>query len=254
MWIRHFHIFILLLLPHVYFSAIFIPPEDLKNKALANYRNSTKDNNSTRKVDSMMCGTTFRKRSEIKSLQCSFADPNFVITEPVCTGRCVQGTQRYRCRPDKKKTETIKMLCHPNSSLMTIEVKIVESCKWVKLTNKKRRKRKNRKRKNKKKGNKTDRNKNKDDRKRRRRKNRRHKKHKKSSKLTNNDRWGIFIWHLRKFFNLIGDMVYNTRAWDWPHSSTLTGVLYNMCSELRNMCSDCRTEASITLFLCQMAN
>lgn len=150
----------------------------------------------------MMCVQKFRKKSVIKSLQCSFAEPDFVITEPVCIGRCApKGThpiesitgQYYRCKPGQKVTKEIKMLCHPKSTLMKIKVKVVESCKCV-LTkktkgNKKRRKKKNRRRKGKNRENKTDKNKNKGDRKRRRRKNRRrHNKHKKSSKLTNNDR------------------------------------------------------------------
>lgn len=144
----------------------------------------------------MMCASQYRKRSIYSNGDCSSAKPAEPIIEPVCVGRCVRkGSQpielftgqHYRCKPDKKVTKTVKLLCSGTSDLKSIKVKVVESCKCV-LTKKKRRKHKkggHRRRKNK-----TD-NKNKKRKgrgKSRGRNRRKQRKNKKSSKLTNNDR------------------------------------------------------------------
>ncbi|CAC5402051.1 unnamed protein product [Mytilus coruscus] len=158
--------------------------------------NSTRDNTSTQDSGEMMCASQYRKRSIFSNGDCSSAKPNEPFIEPVCIGRCVpKGSQpielftgqHYRCKPDKKVTKTVKLLCSGTSNLKSIKVRVVESCKCV-LTKKKRRKHKkgeNRRRKNK-----TD-NKNKKRKERRKlrgRNRRKQRKNKKSSKLTNNDR------------------------------------------------------------------
>ena len=144
----------------------------------------------------MMCISRYRKKSYITNGDCSLAKPESPLLEPICSGRCAQKGhpietftgQIYRCKPDKKVTKEVKLLCASDSRLTTIKVRVVESCKCV-LTNPHRRKEKKKKKKNNRRKNKTDKTKNKKRRRKSRRRNRRkNRKNRQSSKLTNNDR------------------------------------------------------------------
>lgn len=191
MWIRLINALLLLLFLPYCSSTIFLPSREVISEAKRKLlNNSTRDNTSSKPGSDVMMCKPLQQVSQLSNGDCSTVEP---VYETVCSGRCVVKKehghpyvhqlitgQRYRCKPNKKVKKNVKALCHSNSKLTTIKIKVVESCKCV-LT--KPRKCKDRK-------NQTDKKCKNKKRRRKNRKNRRKNKQRKTEKSskTNNDR------------------------------------------------------------------